>query len=182
MITIIKSQIDKINIIKLIKILPVVFTFHEIEEWNVLKWHLQYQTNVPEVSDIDLRTIFLFLIVFSYILVYLALIPKNKRITAYLLIPFISFLFYNGLVHLYWTIYFKSYSPGLIFGFFAGVPLYLLIVYKFIQLKMVKKWYLFIFGVLTAVLLVQIILLKDKLDPAIANLMLLGRQLAEWIW
>jgi hypothetical protein len=176
------SKIKNINIRTLIKIVPFAFALHEFEEWNILAWHQKHQSNIPAVADIDLRTIFLFLVVLVFIVFNLALIPRNKKITAYILFPFISFMCYNGVVHLYWTIYFKDYSPGLIFGFFVGVPLTGLILYKMLKERMVKKWYAFIFGGLVSYLFIEVIILGDKLEPGIVNAMLFGQKLAQWLF
>lgn len=54
----------------LLKILPFIFALHELEEWNTLAWHQKYQLNVPDVpdvTDIHLQTIFVVLIIFSFI-------------------------------------------------------------------------------------------------------------------
>lgn len=179
---IVKEKIDNSNLIRWLKIVPFAFALHELEEWNTLSWHQRNQSNIPDVTDIDLRTVFLFLILFLSVVFYLAIHVRNKKITAYILLPFITMLCYNGIVHFYWTLYFSDYSPGLVFGFFLGVPLMIMIMYKIIHENLVKKWYALIVALLFAGLFIEVMLLGDKLEPGIVNAMLLGQKLAQWLW
>jgi len=178
----IREKVNQLNLVTLLKIVPVVFTFHELEEWNVLAWHREHQSNIPDVSDIDLRTVFLFLIIAVFLIFYFSLLFRNKKITAYILFPFLGLMFYNGLVHLYWTFYFSDYSPGLIFGFFIGVPLVTYIMFRMIREKLVKRWYALLFSALFAYMFIEVLMLGDQLEPGIVNAMLLGKQLTQWIW
>ena len=178
----IKEKVTNFNLITLLKIVPFVFALHEFEEWNTLSWHQRNQSNIPAVTDIDLRTIFLFLIVISFVVFYTLIQLKNKKITAIILFPILALICYNGIVHLYWTFYFMDYSPGLIFGFFLGVPLMIIIMYKLIRENLIKKWYAILVGLLFMGLFIEVIHLGDKLEPGIVNAMLLGRKLAQRIW
>jgi hypothetical protein len=179
-----KPLIENTDIRNLLKIFPFIFMLHELEEWNILHWHRQFQTNIPpDVANIDLRTFFLFIILLFFALTYLCLIPKNKKINSYLLLPFIIMgSFYNGIVHLYWSFHFQTYAPGVIFGFFISVPFALLIIYKMLKENLVKKWYVLIFVVLSVILVIQAMNHGDKLEPGIINAMLFGKKLAQWFW
>ena len=179
---IVKEKIENLNVITLLKIVPFAFALHELEEWNTLSWHQNHQSNIPAVTDIDLRTIFLFLIIILFVVFYTSIQLKNKKITAYILFPFLALMCYNGIVHLYWTLYFKDYSPGLIFGFFLGVPLMIVIMHKLMRENLIKKWYAILVGLLFTGLFIEVIHLGDKLEPGIVNAMLLGRKLAQSIW
>ena len=178
----IKEKIANFHLTTLLKIVPYAFTLHELEEWNTLLWHQKHQSNIPEVTDIDLRTVFLLLILFSFIVFYSAIQFRNKIITVYILFPLLALMCYNGIVHCYWTLYFLDYSPGLIFGFFLGVPLMIIIMYKMFHENFIKKWYALLVGLLFSGLFIEVIHLGDKLEPAIVNAMLLGHKLALWIW
>ncbi len=83
-----KQWIVNADIRSLIKIMPFIFMFHELEEWNILPWHRQFQTDVPpDVTSLDIRTFFLFVILLMFVLTCLILIPKNKKINSYLFLP-----------------------------------------------------------------------------------------------
>jgi hypothetical protein len=178
-----KQFIESIDIRKLFKLFPYIFMLHELEEWNILPWHRKFQSNIPsDVTSLDLRTILLFLILLFFGYTYICLIPKNKKINSYLLLPIIIFIAYNGLVHLYWSFFFRTYAPGVIFGFFIGVPFAILIIYKILKEKLVNKWYPLIFIILAIFLFMQTVMLGDKIEDGLVNAMLFSKKLAAWIW
>jgi len=173
------NKIRKIKVETLLKIIPFVFLLHELEEWNTLAWHQKHQVNVPDVIDADLRTIFILLIIFAFTVVYGSLLLKNRKVTAYILFPLLSFLLYNGVVHFYWTILFKSYSPGLIFGFFIGVPLTSIVLYRMVTQGLVKKRYALVSFLIIFFLFIHVVQLGSELEAGIANLMILGKRINE---
>jgi hypothetical protein len=178
-----KQFIEEIDIRKLFKLFPFAFMLHELEEWNILPWHRQFQSNIPsDVTSLDLRTIFLFLIFLFFAYTLISLIPKNKKINSYLLLPVITFISYNGLVHLYWSFYFRTYAPGVIFGFFIGVPFAILIIYKIIKENLVNKWFTLILIILAIFLFIQAVMLGDKIEDGLVNAMLFSKKLAAWLW
>ncbi len=178
-----KQLIDNTEIRRLLWMFPFVFMLHELEEWNILPWHRQFQTNIPvEITSLDLRTFFVSIMLLVFALTWLCLIPKNKKINSYLMLPLLTFNFYNGIVHLFWSFYFKTYAPGVIFSFFVGVPLTILIVYKMIKENLVKKWYILLFSALSIFLIIQAVSLGDKLEPQLVNVMLFSKKLANWLW
>ncbi|MBN2401199.1 MAG: HXXEE domain-containing protein [Spirochaetes bacterium] len=179
----IKQFIDSIRIRKLLMLFPFVFMLHELEEWNILPWHRQFQSNIPaDVTSLDLRTIFLFLIFLFFVYTYISLIPKNKKVNSCLLLPVITLISYNGVVHLYWSFYFGTYAPGVIFGFFIGVPFAFLIIYKILKEKLVPKWYASIFILLGIFLFIQAVMLGDQIEDGLVKAMLFSKKLAAWLW
>lgn len=165
----------------LIRISPFIFAFHEFEEWNILSWHRKYQANIPDVIDLHLRTIFVIIVGLNFLFFIFVIRIRNRGMAAKILFPAFSFMLYNGFVHFYWSIYFQSYSPGLIFGFMFSVPLIGIIFYKMISEKLVKKWFVSIMGILLIAMFVNVIMIGNKLEPGIVNAMLLGKIITEWI-
>ena len=112
-------KLEKIDLRKFIIVFPFIALLHELEEWNILKWHLKYNTNVPSgVTDFHLRLAFILISILIFIWTFISLIPKNKKITAYIFSPLIILGLLNGFEHLIWMIEFRVYAPGVIFGFF----------------------------------------------------------------
>ncbi len=176
-----QDSIAKLELWILIKIFPFIFALHEFEEWNILSWHRKHQSNIPNVTDLHLRTIFIIIIAFTFLFFFVVLKIKNKKTAAYILFPVLSLIFYNGLVHFYWSIYFASYAPGLAFGFIVGVPMIGIIIFKMISEKLIAKWYASFVGLLFIAMFAHIITLGDKLEPGIVSAMLFGKIIAEWI-
>jgi hypothetical protein len=182
MITVkIKHLIANTDLWIVVKIFPFIFALHELEEWNVLAWHRRYQSNIPDVTDLHLRIIFVALIAAVFLLFFFVSKIKDRNISAKILLPVFAILLYNGLVHFYWTFYFQAYSPGLIFGFAVSMPVIGIIIYKMISVKLVTKWFVSLIGIIFIVMFVNIILTGNKLEPAIVNAMLLGKIISGWI-
>ncbi len=176
-------MLEKIGLRKYIFVFSLIAAFHELEEWNILKWHLKYNKNVPsDVTDFHLRLAFILISILIFIWILISLIPKNKKITAYIFSPFIIISLLNGFEHLIWMIKFRVYAPGVIFGFFFEVPLICYVLYRMLKEKLIAKWYLLILGIIVLAGTIQLILLGNKLDPFIAGAMRLSKALSDFIW
>lgn len=176
----IKHYLAETELRSLIKIFPVIFALHEFEEWNILSWHRKYQSNIPDVTDMHLRIIFVIIVVITFLFFFLVMRIKNTKTVAVILLPFFSLILYNGVVHLYWSVYFNSYSPGLIFGFFIGMPFIVTIISKMISQKLVSKRYVALMAGIITLMFVHVVSIGDKLESGIVNAMLLGKTITEW--
>lgn len=61
-------------------ILPVVFCIHEFEEWNILRWHKKYYTNLPESTNTSIRIHIVVLSIIAFLLTLIAYFPIVSRI------------------------------------------------------------------------------------------------------
>ncbi|MBN1501362.1 MAG: hypothetical protein JW982_14475, partial [Spirochaetes bacterium] len=96
------NKLEKIDIRKFIFTFPFIAALHELEEWNILSWHLKYNTNVPsDVTDFHLRFAFIIISILIFIWTFISLIPKDKKITAYIFSPLILISLINGFEHLF---------------------------------------------------------------------------------
>ena len=177
-------KLQSIDIRQLIFVFPFIACLHEFEEWNILKWHRTYNTNVPPgITDLDLRTIFLLINLLIIIWTVIALIPKNNRkATAYLFSPLMVIGLINAFEHLIWQIEFGVYAPGIIFGFILEAPLILFLAYRMLKEKLVTKWYAGLFSLVVVAGTVKMLFQGTEIDPAIVQIMKLSRPIADFIW
>ena len=178
----IKESINKIDLWTLIGLIPFIFALHEFEEWNILSWHRKYQSNIPEVTDLHLQIIFVFLIAIIFLTFLILKRFKNRKTSAYIFFPILSLLIYNGVVHLFWSIYFSSYSPGLIFGFIISCPYIGYIVYRMISERLISKFYFSVWLIVFIILFINTIINSDKLEAGILYAMLLGKLFADCLF
>ncbi|MEN6463369.1 MAG: HXXEE domain-containing protein [Syntrophomonas sp.] len=172
----------KIDLRKLIFVFPFIACLHELEEWNILAWHSRYNTNVPsDVTDANLHTIFILISVMFFIWTFISLLPKNKRTTAYIFFPLMAIGFVNGIEHLIWSIEFRVYAPGFIFGFLFEIPLILYIAFRIFKENLVAPWYSIAFGVLVVFGVVNLFLLGNELDPVIRSAMNFSKMFSDLI-
>jgi hypothetical protein len=178
------SKLQSVNIRAWVFIFPFIACLHEFEEWNILEWHRTYQTNVPpDITNLDIRTIFLIINLVIIIWAVIALLPKNNpKATAYLFFPLMAISLINAFEHLMWLTEFRVYAPGFIFGFIFEAPLIIYMTYRMLSEKLIAKWYAGLFGVVVAAGIVKLLLLGAEIDPAIVNVMKLSRPIAYFIW
>ena len=176
------QKLDNIDIRKYIYIFPFVALFHELEEWNILEWHRAVNTGVPDVTDLHLRTFFIIVSLLQFVLIGISLIPKSRKATYYILIPVMALAMTNGIQHLIWLVQLRIYAPGVIFGFFFGVPLSSNILYRIMKERIVEQWYLIAFGGVILAGIVRTLLAGNDLDPAIRNAMLFSKSLSLFLW
>jgi hypothetical protein len=49
------TAIGYVNPVDLIWALPVFFSVHELEEWNILDWYKKYYKNLPESTNFSIH-------------------------------------------------------------------------------------------------------------------------------
>ncbi len=152
---------------KLIWLVPVVFLFHELEEWNILAWYDAYFVDVPESTDVSIRTWLVAVSIVGFLLTSLTLLFKSETVKAYFMVPLIIVTLGNGLQHLYWTFLFGDYAPGVIFGGLIGVPLGCYFLYRCVSGKLISRWYLLLFVPYIANSIVQTIAAGNTPPPYI---------------
>jgi hypothetical protein len=176
------NRLDRIDIKRFIFTFPFIATLHELEEWNILNWHIQHNTNVPtEVTDFHLRFAFIIISILIFIWTIVSLLPKDKKITAYIFSPLILISLINSFEHLFWTVSFGAYAPGLIFGFVFEVPLIIYIIYRMLKEKLINRWFAGIVGIIVLAGIVKVILHGNELDPLIADIMRLSKRITDVI-
>lgn len=102
------------DIINYIWIIPFMFSIHEIEEWNILKWYKKYYKNLPESTNTSIRIHIITFCVLSCLLTLLANILNGTFLFSLIVIFLSSFILLNFLQHIIWTIQLRTYSPGLL--------------------------------------------------------------------
>ncbi len=119
------------HVLNYVWFIPIIFSIHEFEEWNILKWYKKYYKNLPESTNTSIRIHIVALSITSFFLTYLAYVLNGTFLYS-LLIAFLSaFIFLNVFQHIIWTVQFRAYSPGLITGIIS------IIVVLFVNIELV---------------------------------------------
>lgn len=155
----VSNLLNNIDFPKLIWLVPIILFLHEMEEWNILTWYRRHQIELPEgMTNLDVRTWLLFISLVGLIWALVSLITKNKKISAYIIIPAIFICLVNCIQHLVLVFSYQEYTPGFIFAFIIGVPIYLYIIIRALRDKLIPLWYPIVFAV--------IILIPSALEAA----------------
>ena len=168
------EQITQTDIRTLIYLIPFIFLFHELEEWNILKWHRDVNTGVPDVNNFHVRLTLIFVVILNFVWTGISLIPYSDTVMAYIIMPLIAVGILNGFQHLLWLVKFRRYAPGVIFGFFLGVPVLLYIVVRILNENLVSPWYVILCAAAVFISIFNTVRLKAKIDPLIGKAMVWG--------
>jgi hypothetical protein len=119
----------------------VVFSLHELEEWNAHAWEQAHFVEMPYIPLVGSRMFFFAAGVFSFLLVWIVTRFKSPKIIASLTLPFIVLITVNGVQHIFYTLYFQSVYPGFIFGGLLGVPVGVYLVVRALKDRLVHPLY-----------------------------------------
>jgi hypothetical protein len=113
---------------RLVWLVPIAFALHEAEEWNILGWYHVHFTNPPDSTQLAVYTWLVFISVVAFAWTGLAcLLPKKA--CAMLVLPFATTIFANALQHVYWTVAFRDYAPGVVASVLTNIPTILLVTW-----------------------------------------------------
>lgn len=164
-----RKKVSSLGFTSLLWLFPIVFSLHELEEWNALRWEQAHFTEMPDIPLVGSRMFFFAIGVFSFLVVWLATRFKNPKITAYLTLPFIILITLNGIQHIFYSLHFVSIYPGFFFGGLAGVPLGAYLVVWALEDRLVRPVYALPFLGYAAFALVETFLNPNVMSPVIAN-------------
>jgi hypothetical protein len=172
--------LNSIDFRHLIWFFPFVLLFHELEEWNILKWYKENYEDLPNSTNLSIRIWIFGFSILGFIWTALCSFIPILSISAFLLSLFILIIFQNGLQHLYWTIYFKKYAPGIITSVLIVIPFDIYIFDRIIEEKLLPIWFL-----LTIIIIIpglnETFKAKNRMTKGIHSIHELGLKIVEWL-
>lgn len=171
--------LNEVNVKTVMWIIPIIFYLHEMEEWNIYDWyHSTYQTPPPS-TKLSMR-IWLWLIsIWGFMVTVISYIIPNKTISAMIILFLIVFTTFNGLQHIYWTIAFKKYAPGVIWSSFGIIAGGIITAVILIQHSVAPGYILFLY-LITVPLLIQTVRAKNTLIKAFYRLHCFTLKIADY--
>src|SRR4030042_495249 len=155
------------NPINFVWAVPIFFSIHELEEWNILNCYKKYYVNLPPSTNFSIHLHILTFCIAGFLLTSVAIFFQTTFLFS-LIICFLSgFILLNVFQHIVWTIQLKAYSPGLISG------LILLAVTAFVNSKLISNnliqlpFYLII--LLAIIPGIKTIKVKNEMTPEISR-------------
>lgn len=140
------------NFRKLIFLVPIMLFLHEMEEWNILNWYHRHGIELPQgMTNLDARTWLLFISLIGFLWAMVSLIPKNRKISGYIIVTAIFICLINSIQHLVLIFSYHEYTPGFMFGFIISVPIYIYIIIRAINDKIISLWYPVVISVIVLI-------------------------------
>lgn len=152
---------------------------HEIEEWNILAWEMQFFENPPHVFVEALRTFLVFASVMSVAFTAAMCRIRDLRVTAHLsILSFGLFMVGNSMQHLYWSFLSQGYAPGSVASGLVCLPAMACVIWHALRNHLIGPKPVIGLGCIWAIMLVGIVRMGNTLPTAILRLHDLGSRFA----
>jgi hypothetical protein len=147
----------KVDFLTIMWIFPVVNTIHVVEEMTGLaRWYQKTYDEVPETASIGVPTFLVNGVVLGFVVTGIIAWVGNPVIGAWVTLTFAALLLWNGLQHIYHTLYFRQYVPAVLTSIVLIVPSIVYLFIRALQDNLVPFWYvsLLILAVIVGLFLV----------------------------
>jgi len=138
-----RERVAAVPFRRLVWLLPVAFTLHELEEWNILLWYRTQFVNPPSTSDRGVHVGLLAISLLGVLWTAGACLLPTPRATALVALPFfVVFVLGNALQHVYWQLAFGAYAPGVVTSALLIIPSVVLLSWHAVRSRLVAPAYL----------------------------------------
>jgi hypothetical protein len=150
-------------------IIPIILLFHEMEEWNIYKFHKENYSNIiHEETILSGRLWLLFLSLFGFIWTIICYFIPNLIISTILMVLLIDFTILNSIQHIGLSIKIKKYNPGLIFGGIIALIAAIFFIQNIVIEKILPIWsVILLLGIIIPFIVETIISSKKNKLPQI---------------
>ena len=162
-------------------LLPIALALHEAEEWNILPWEQRNFVNLPVKTHASVRTFLAFFTLFAFLWTALAVVLNNPTIAAFLILLLAAGGFFNALQHLFYTIYFRQYAPGIITSVVLSLPISGYLTARAIQENLVPVVYVVALGLVVIFGLIQTVKAGNTFIPPFRVISHIGMALSKWL-
>ena len=136
------ATLSQIPFRKAVWLLPLAWTLHEAEEWNILDWYHAYWVKVPEATPTEMRVGLAFMSLVGVGWTTFTLLLRKPKLTAFLLLPFFTLMAAaNAVQHIYWTFALQAYSPGVVTAVFLVIPSIVYLTARAVRENLIPRWY-----------------------------------------
>lgn len=157
-----------------------IFILHELEEWNIDRFERRNFAGLPAAAtDKSARLWIACVILIGLVWIIAATLPGRSATAAWIFLPAIAILIQNALQHIYWSLYFRQYAPGVVTSLLLLIPLGLFIFFYSLQRGYVPAWYAAIWAAFILAGSVQTVLAGRHMTPPIRAINTIGILLAE---
>jgi hypothetical protein len=158
----------------------IAFVIHEVEEWNITEFELRNFVGVPAtVTKRNARTWIGIICGVALIWCAAATWPGSPRLAAYVFLPAVALALGNALQHVFWTLYFRQYAPGVISAVVLLIPLGGYLVAQAVRQGYAPAGYAAVLVVLMLVPLAETVRAGHEMTAPIRGVYRLGNWLAE---
>lgn len=173
--------LNQMSFLTAIWLMPFALALHEAEEWNILRWEQRNFVNLPAKTHTGVRAFLVFFTLFGFLWTALAALPNNPKIAAFVFLPFAAGAFLNALQHLFYTVYFNQYAPGVITSVVLYLPITGYLAARAIQENLVPVVYVVALVILAILGPLQTIKAGNTFIPTFRAFSHIGMVVSKWL-
>ncbi len=158
----------------------LAFVLHELEEWHITEFERRNFVEVPPTATgRSARTWIAFICTVGLIWCAAATLPGIPSVAAWVFLPAIVATLTNALQHVYWSLHFKQYAPGVITAMVLLIPIGGIAAAWAVQQRYVPVWYVALLAGLGVWVLIHTARDGNRMSPIIRAVYSFGFRLSE---
>ncbi len=174
------ANLQKLDYLTALWLFPIAVAVHELEEWNIVRWYERNFVDLPALTDKGARAWILFTCVLGFIWTTLAIVPGSASIAGFVLLLAFALMLQNGLQHVFYLVYFKSYAPGVVTSLLLLFPIIGYLALTAVQHNYVPGWYLLLLALLVIPNLIQTVRARNTMMSSFRAVHRFGATLARY--
>ncbi|MBN1305577.1 MAG: HXXEE domain-containing protein [Anaerolineales bacterium] len=167
--------LGSLSFMNLLWLFILSFIIHELEEWNIADFEHRNFINMPAASNTrNARGWIIFISLAAILWAAAGTLPGTPAAAAWVFLPAVILACGNALQHVYWSVYFRQYAPGLVTAVLLLLPLGSLLVWRYVQQEYAPLWYLMLWLGILGLNLAQTVIYGKRTLPLIHGIYKIG--------
>jgi hypothetical protein len=179
---IILTALESLGFLNTLWLLLLAFFLHELEEWHITEFERRNFVELPPTATgRSARMWIAFICTVGLVWCAAATLPGIPAVGAWIFLPAIALMLLNALQHVFWSVYFKQYAPGVITALVLLIPIGGYVTAWAVQRGYVPLWYVTILAGLGVWVLIHTVRAGNRMSPFIHAIYDLGFRLSEML-
>jgi hypothetical protein len=175
--------VNTLSVRSILWLVAVAFACHEAEEWNLASWLAVNFEPEPAFADRDARTLLVLFAVLGVSFTALSLWLFSLRGALSALLPlFAGVVLGNALTHIVWSVYLRSYAPGVATSVVLLVPLISYLLARVVRERLASPALLIACVLVAVVQPVGALFAGNTMSAPQLWLQRFGARLGGWLW
>jgi Protein of unknown function with HXXEE motif len=174
------TALESLDFLTALWLFLLAFVLHEFEEWHITEFERRNFVGLPpSATERSARMWIAFICTVGLIWCAAATLPGIPSLAAWVFLPAITVLLVNSFQHVYWSLRFKQYAPGVITAVALLIPIGGYVAAWALRQEYVPVWYAAALAGLIVGGVIHTLRAGNKMTPSIRAVYNLGFMLSE---